>query len=283
MKVDRKTAVAVVFAAILAFLFLVPLVSYGIPPGTYHCPLNGCDFLRYGSVTYWAFGVGATWREARGYSIEVIGATTAAGSTTSSVSYTVTAEPTHAATSVTDTKNHLQLRLSLNASSAVNGVTVSVFVDEYNLLGSTNNVTAAHNWPLTISELDGAPCWRDDWPVGFAIASGQYTSANITTAKFLDLVDPGATYNCPLFLGYGHPIGFLFQPLNDTAASYGCVGVSPSCPTGSASTGRTPSSWGPVTGYWNQGGAFTSFPRGVYTVFAEDEWGNSVSAYFTVS
>jgi hypothetical protein len=198
------------------------------------------------------------------------------------VSYTVTEEPTHTATDVVNPANSLQLQLALNASSSsATGISVIVLVDVYNPLTSTNNVTAANDWLVALNYSDGAPCGDDGPTVGFAIAEGYYTSSNATAAKFLDLVNPGVTYSCTLYLGYANPTGFLFQPMSDMAASYGCN--QQSCVSGSASTGLTSSSWGPVTGYWNQGGAFTSFPRGVYTVVAEDEWGNLATAYFTVS
>jgi len=199
------------------------------------------------------------------------------------VNSTTSGGPTQTATSATGSKDNLQLQLSLNTSSS----SVSVFVDEYNPLGTTNNVTAEDsetangNWTVRIGNLDGAPCWSDDWPLGFAIASGHYTSANITTAKFLDLVNPGVTYSCPLYVGYGTPAGYAFEPMSDTATTYGCIGEP--CLTGSVATGVEPPSWSPVTGYWNQGGAFTSFPRGTYTVVAADEWGEVAIAYFAVA
>jgi hypothetical protein len=201
-------------------------------------------------------------------------------SSSSSVSYTASADPTHTAMAVTDSTNDLQLQLFLNtSSSSATGVSVSVFVDEYNPLASTNDVTAANDWFAPLNYLDGAICGDDGPTVGFAIAQGYYTSSNATAAKFLDLVNPKATYNCPLYLGYAGATEFLFQPMGDMAASYGCD--QQSCMSGSASAGASGS--GAVTGYWNQGGAFTSFPHGTYTIVAEDEWGNSTLAYFTVS
>jgi len=291
MRVSRPWVATAAIAFILIFLFLVPVISYALPPGVYHCPANGCNFPRYGSITYWALGVGGIWTYTNSYSISLAPAPFATSSTvvsTSSVSYTVNGEPTHTTTTATDSRNNLQLRLFLNtSSSSAGGVMASVFVDEYNPLGTTNNVTAEDNetadgnWSLRIGDLDGAPCWSDDWPLGFAIASGHYTSANITTAKFLDLVNPGVTYSCPLYVGYGTPAGYAFEPMSDTATTYGCIGEP--CLTGSVATGVEPPSWSPVTGYWNQGGAFTSFPRGTYTVVAADEWGEVAIAYFAVA
>jgi hypothetical protein len=184
-------------------------------------------------------------------------------------------------TALTNSANNLQLQLYLNSSSSASGFAVSVTVDDYNTLASTNNVTAANDWLVALSYLDGAPCWVNGFTVGFAIAQGHYTSSNVTAAKFLDLVNPGTTISCPLYLGYGNPTGFLFLPMSDTADSYGCN--QQRCMSGGASTGLTTSSWGAATGYWDQGGAFMSFPRGTYTVLGEDEWGNSALAYFTVS
>ncbi len=182
-------------------------------------------------------------------------------------------------TALANSANHLQLQLFLNSSSPASGLDVSVAVDDYNTLASANNVTAANDWLVPLSHLDGAPC-GDDTPgplVGFAVTEGHYTPSNVTAAKFLDLVNPAATFNCPLYLGYGSPTGYLFVPMSEGADSYGCIGVSPTCPTGGASTGLR------FSGYWNQGGAFVSFPRGTYTVLGEDEWGDSALTYFTVS
>jgi hypothetical protein len=184
-------------------------------------------------------------------------------------------------TALANSANNLQLQLFLNSSSSANGLAVSVIVDDYNTLGSANNVTAANDWHVGLSGLDGEPCGDGDGVVGFAVAEGHYTPSNITAAKFLDLVNPKAAFNCPLYLGYGSPTGFLFVPMSEAADSYGCIGVSPTCPTGGAFTGA--SGAGAITGYWDPGGAFTSFPRGTYTVLGEDEWGDSALAYFTVS
>jgi hypothetical protein len=199
-------------------------------------------------------------------------------SSTSSVSYTTSGDTTQARATVTDSIDGMELRLSLNTSTSSSEVNASVLVDEYNPSASTNNVTAANDWFAPLNYLDGAPCGDDGPTVGFAIAQGYYTSSNATAAKFLDLVNPAATYNCPLYLGYGDATGFLFQPMSDMAVSYGCN--QQRCMSGSASTGASGS--GAVTGYWNQGGAFVRFPRGTYTVLAEDEWGNFALAYFTV-
>ncbi|HVC26765.1 MAG TPA: hypothetical protein VND40_01250 [Nitrososphaerales archaeon] len=158
---------------------------------------------------------------------------------------------------------------------------VSLFADVYNPSSSTANVTSANDWVVPLNGTDGVPCGDEGQTVGFAIAEGYYTSSNVTAAKLLDLVNPGATYNCPLYFGYGSPTGFLFQPMSDSGTSYGCIGVSP-CLTGDATATYDP--WPvTITGYWNHGVTFTSFSGGTYTVLAEDEWGALALAYFGAS
>jgi hypothetical protein len=244
--------------SIIAFLVANGNYSYSVTPTNRFTPTTGTVTVDNQEVVV---------------NLDVLMASCGSTTTTSSASTETTA---------TNPTNALELQLSLNASSSsATGVSVSILVDAYNPLSTTVNVTAADDWMVPLNGVNGAPCGDDGPTVGFAIAAGYYSSSNVTAAKFLDLVDPGATYACTLYLGYGDPTGFLFQPMSDMAASYGCN--QQTCMSGSASTALTSSSWGTVTGYWTQGGAFTSFPRGVYTVVAEDEWGNTSLAYFTVS
>jgi hypothetical protein len=190
-----------------------------------------------------------------------------------------TTTSTSTATAATDPTNGLELRLYLNTSSSSGtGASVSIFADAYNPSSSTLNVTSANDWVVPISGINGDVCGSDT--VRFAMAEGYYTSSNVTAAKLLVLLDPSTTFNCPVYFGYGNPTGFLFQPMSDGGASYGCVGVSP-CLTGNATAtyNLNPDIF---SGYY-QGDTFTSFPRGTYTVLAEDEWGALVLAYFRVS
>jgi hypothetical protein len=186
-------------------------------------------------------------------------------------------QPTHTATTATNPTNGLELRLSVNTSSATG---VSVSVDAYNPSSFTANVTSASDWIVPLTGNDGAPCGDDTYAqnptVGFAIAEGYYTPSNVTDAKLLNLVNPSVTYSCSLYLGYANPTGFLFQPMSDMAASYGCN--QQRCMTGSASTGVQN-----TTSSWNQSGALISFPKGTYTVLAEDQWGGLALAYFRIS
>ena len=57
----RYTVLGLLVAAAVALTFLIPVVYYAQPTGVYHCPANGCWFPHFGSLTYWAFGVGGIW------------------------------------------------------------------------------------------------------------------------------------------------------------------------------------------------------------------------------
>jgi len=54
----RNVAIGLVIVAVVAFVFLVPVVPYTVPSGIYYCPFLGCRWPSYGSLGYWAFGVG---------------------------------------------------------------------------------------------------------------------------------------------------------------------------------------------------------------------------------
>jgi hypothetical protein len=273
-KVNRVNLIIAVPGFVIAFLFFVPMISYSIPAGVYSCPPNGCHFLLIGSITYWAFGVGGTWRESSAYSVEIAIATTI-GRTTSIVSYAVTVGPTHTMTAISSSRNGLVLRLSLNASSSSSsGVSLTAAADDFNGLPSANNVTAVNNWSLSLTGLNGPPCWFPGYPVGLAIAEGYYSVSNISSAKFVDLVNPTATYACGP--GLSRIDAYFFRPLSDIAAIYGSCSPNP-CMTEKISSQVT------ANGYWNQDGTFTDFPRGAYTIVAADEWGLLAAAYFTVT
>lgn len=214
------------------------------------------------------------------------GATTPTSTVSSSgtSTYTILAQT---ATTVSDPMNGLELRLYLNTTSSfAAGTIVGFFADAYNPSSSTANVTYANHWVVPLNGTNGAVCGDNGQIVGFAIAKGYYTSANVTAAKLLDLVNPAVMYSgCLGYFGYGDPTGFLFQPMSDGGASYGCITPTrpnglPACLTGNATATYAPQPV-TVTGYWSKGGTFTSFPSGTYTVLAEDEWGALALAYFS--
>jgi len=173
MKVNRRSVVGAAFACGLAFLFLVPVISYGIPPGAFNCPANGCNFLRYGSVTYWGLGVGGTWRDVTGYSISVATAS-AAVSSSSSVSYTVssacissttTTSTVNGTSTVIQTCSFSQLILnaqgcydySSGATLCVRGAPLDSVADLYG--NGTIIVTYPNGYEVTCDPANGmGPC-----------------------------------------------------------------------------------------------------------------------------
>lgn len=58
----RHRVIGVGVLCILAFAFFVPFI-YVQPQGVFFCPANGCNFAKYGSITYWAFKVGGVWMD----------------------------------------------------------------------------------------------------------------------------------------------------------------------------------------------------------------------------
>lgn len=112
MNTNRKSVATVSIGFIFAFLFFVPVIRYGIPPGVYNCPANGCDFPRYGSVTYWGLGVGGVWTYRGSYSILVVTSSVPFSVGTSvSTSYYVSSQcigPTTVSAMLNDTSTTIQ-------------------------------------------------------------------------------------------------------------------------------------------------------------------------------
>ncbi|MDA4123712.1 MAG: hypothetical protein OK456_11085 [Thaumarchaeota archaeon] len=159
----------------------------------------------------------------------------------------------------------LNLQVSTNATGAL-----SISVNETNLLDRANNVTTADNWPYP--NTSSLPCGNfEQFPIEYAMLQGNYNAGNYTSASALAMYDPGLFLPCPTAIAL--PAYLLFAPLGDNASypsGQGSFLVSASCS---------------VTGYWTGSGntaAFQQFPPGIYTVLAEDEWGNVVLLPFTV-
>lgn len=174
--------------------------------------------------------------------------------------------------------NGLELRLYLSTTqTSGTEANLSISADVYNPSSAAANVTSANDWVVPLNWTNGAPCRDSGQTVGFAMAQGYYASSNITAARLYDLVNTSTTYMCPLYFGYGDATGFLFQPMSDSGSAYGCIGVSPTCYNESAKA--TYDSIPLIVAGYYQGGAFTPFPRGTYTILAEDEWGALALAY----
>jgi len=202
--------------------------------------------------------------------------TTVIGGTTTSTS---TASPTYTTTAVTDATNNVRLQLAVNITSSDANVSVHADVSEYNTLTSQNNVNAAGLWAIPLLHAQTTPCTPSYQAVGLAVAQGYYTGANISSAKFLDFINPGITYACteqtPTQIN-----SYSFEPLKDVAnvSGSGCADNQLS----SCTSIQTISSGIEATGYYRDG-ALTAFAPGLYTVIAADEWGYTALAYLTVT
>jgi len=56
----RATAAILGMVVLLAFVFFAPVIPVG-PLFEIPCLPHTCNWPVYGSVTYWAFGVGSVW------------------------------------------------------------------------------------------------------------------------------------------------------------------------------------------------------------------------------
>lgn len=213
----------------------------------------------------------------------------------------------------------LMLGLSLHAGP---GGSVNVTVDDYNVLGTGNNLTAANRWPIPGVEMflwSGADTCGvpGNMPAGYAIFQGNYSLAS------LNGVQPLTTYAFPLlecpyeapatyYAFYPHSYAAQSNPFSNIAgtALYN-VTVDTAC-RWTPENGCIWSLVAPQSGYWTGSGTqasagsavdggdcpttvsapqptlncpllFNPFPPGTYTVLAGDEWGQAVVLHFTVS
>jgi hypothetical protein len=183
-----------------------------------------------------------------------------------------TSTATFSATSIgaQSSNNGLELTLTLNSSKISTGQGIAATVEETNTMTTPDNVSAAADWP--VGDLAIGPCGSLNTPVGIAVLSGNYDLSNVSSSSALQIYEPGA-YACPMILS--GISSYVFQASSDNATVFG------SCQP-SACLNETVSATVSVSGYWN-GNSFTSFPSGVYTVVAGDEWGGIAILHFEVT
>jgi len=189
----------------------------------------------------------------------------------------------------------LNFSMTLNTMVLDSGETISITLDEWNLLDSFNNVTASNNW--TYSDFQGYACSVSspalpNMPFGIAIIQGYYSEANLTDATSLPLFSPpGADYFCAA-VEYP-PSEFDFYPLSNNV-----IEQSPNNELGNNTpiiTNEVATQTLNFSGYlapYNGNGTtqtinFTTrtiyFTPGVYTVVGGDEWGQLVILHFEVT
>ncbi len=185
-------------------------------------------------------------------------------------------KPLKTSASSTDSATGLTLGLSLSATTITGGQTLNVSASEYNAQPAMNNVTASSDWPL--QGLSLGLCGTVNQPFGMAVFRGHYTRSNVSSAKALLLYQPYGVTSCPMILS--EISQYSFYPHNSTAQIWG------SCTPGPCQVLKVSSS-SQTSGFWNAiplvGSSYHStFPPGVYTVAAGDEWGQLALLYFVV-
>ncbi len=176
-----------------------------------------------------------------------------------------------AQTTYTATNPNLGIRLtiSLNASNIRVGGAVNYSASVYNTRPSENNVSSASSW--AIPGLIDTATGPTDSPIAYAIMPGYYVSSNISKAPSID-------YGMCCSTVMGGVAVYSFQAMSDKASVIGNCNPNP-CFTRPVSTWRSLSQYPTGVG----GGVhWESFTAGVYTVVAEDEWGDVALASFTV-
>jgi hypothetical protein len=169
--------------------------------------------------------------------------------------------------------NNLSLSLSLDGKIYEPGQSVSIIVEETNLLPTTNSVPASDNLPSGFAS--GFTNEPSIFPFGLAVVSGNYTLSNLIANPLL-IYDPRDEYIGPQVIG---PTLYSFQPSSDGAYLEGG--------SYSSSNGLMKMQYElQLNGYWDGNpmeAVQDNFNPGVYTVVAGDEWGALVLVHFTVT
>ena len=171
----------------------------------------------------------------------------------------------------TESVNGLSVSLATDRTTYQPGQSVSITVDEKNLLSTTNDIPAADNLPPEFrSGFPNDP----SFPLGLAVLRGNYTGANYSTAAPLIIYDPNKVYNGTTAAA---PTAYSFSPFIDVAILKGGD-------YNSSDAIRLHIQIS-VNGYWsdNESASFNNFEPGIYTIVAGDEWGTLVALHFAVT
>lgn len=167
----------------------------------------------------------------------------------------------------------LLLLIQLNASSIISGQAISINLSEYNEFPTMVNISSSNNWVfgkfLTLSPCGGGP-----YPFGVTIYQGYYTPENLTSSD-----EPLQLFNGAMFLCYTFSIGnsYSFRSMSDEAF------VSRDSFNSTIPISTSVSVKGSWVSETDGTQVMQSFPPGIYTVLAGDEWGQATFAYFEVS
>ncbi|MDG6924940.1 MAG: hypothetical protein JRN09_00140 [Nitrososphaerota archaeon] len=201
---------------------------------------------------------------------------------TTLTTYTTPGTPTENATSSVTSPNGLRLTLSLAYDPSSFGSGIPIEVSLFNTLSTTSNLEPTAG----AQEFSLGPC--SQLPLGVEVLEGNYGLGNLSEGSSLGLYYPGV-YNCPALFGVAY---WSFAPHSDnvTLLSQQPVGNSNTTAPQAMWTQKASASleyWGywsgeAPEGYPTGNASFTSFPPDVYTVAADDSWGQVTLLHFTV-
>lgn len=164
----------------------------------------------------------------------------------------------------------IRLVMSLNTSAIDSGGAINYTAAVYNTRQSVNNVSSASNW--AVGDLISTATGPTDSPIAFAVVQGHYVASNITSAPSID-------YGICCTTVMGGITTYSFKADSDIASVYGAGYCNP-CFTKPVSTWRLLDEYFVGVG---AGAHAVGFTAGIYTVVAEDEWGDIALASFTVT
>lgn len=202
---------------------------------------------------------------------------TSIGVTSTTGQSSMVASTTNAASSVSSSTNGLRLMLDVSQTVLPSGNGLSVNVSVFNTLTTRYNSTGTSlAWQ---DRLNLGPC-PSNLPLGFGIFRGDYGAGNLSDGTPLGLFYPGV-YSCPAGLEVAY---WSFAPQTDNLT---IVAQGGNMTLPSQQAGSDEEFWGywsgiAPAGYASGNASFTSFHTGVYTVAAEDAWGQTAIRHFKV-
>jgi hypothetical protein len=175
---------------------------------------------------------------------------------------------------ISKSKHGLSLSLTLLTSTYQPGQEVTIVINEYNTLSTTNNIPASNKWPLKGLNLD--PCNPLSATLGVALFQGYYSFSDLFTATPLVIFAPSKVH-CPIEY---IPVSYSFKPSSDIAN----IAIDSDPP--SKLKEQQIRADITIEGYWNTSdvnASFINLSPGVYTIVGGDEWGALAVLHFTVS
>ena len=170
-------------------------------------------------------------------------------------------------TTTAQSRNGLQLQVSVNAATVNPAEPLQINVSEYNTLATYNNVAAATNWGVNGLTIGACPNINVQ-PFGVAVFQGNYNAQNISQGTPLELY---AAVPCAQLIRL--ITGYDFLPDSNNAAII---------PGGDLTSPTPMSVTVTINGIYKQGFQLIPLSSGIYTLVAGDEWGSLEFLYINL-